>query len=143
VQLARAFNEVFTLAGLADRCCKSAQNASGNCDDQSLQTAPIGPNTDCGNLQAAFDRIAGPDRLSAQSFLDIQKFRPYQIYDHNQVMPAMNPTLFPTRGPTYSLRIRGVLEGVTGDGSIVGSTEWFQDISICANCGGSSACTSL
>jgi hypothetical protein len=127
VQLMDAFADVFRLAGQAQECCNSA----GACNDQALQQAPMGPGTPCGILQAEFDKIAGENRLNAQSFADIQKFRPFAIYDFNQSGEIAG----------YPLRLRGVLEGVTSDETVVRSDEWWIIVNICANCGRISECT--
>ncbi|MCK6550252.1 hypothetical protein L6R52_30735 [Myxococcota bacterium] len=134
-QLAAGFNDVFILASKAQACCDSA----GGCDDRSLQAAPNGPGTACGDLQAAFDTIAGPGKLSATSFEDIQKFRPFALFDHS-TNPAKTPGT--SVSPSYPLTLRGVLEGVTADGTTVQSSEWRQTIHICANCI-QSACTNF
>ena len=130
VQLMDAFADVFRLAGQAQECCNSA----GACNDQALQQAPMGPGTPCGILQAEFDRIAGEGRLNAQSFADIQKFRPFAIYDYNQNAPRPGFAGYP-------MRLRGVLEGVTSDDTVVRSDEWWIIVNLCANCGLTTPCT--
>jgi hypothetical protein len=121
-QLGDAFADVFVLAKLSQDCCDSA----GGCSD-----AALAKGTACGTLQATFDRIAGQGKLNAQSFADIQKFRPFLIYDgaQNSAKPLQE---FPFG---YPLRLRGVLEGVTSDGTVVGSDEWWIQVNLCANCG--------
>lgn len=134
-QLGAAFNDVFQLAAMAQACCDDAPRG---CDDQTLQSKRNGPGTPCGILQSTFDTIAGPNQLSAQRYEDLQKFRPFLVYDH----AAVNPNGGPGPSPAYSLTLRGVLEGVTQDGSTVRSSEWRQSVHICANCS-QSPCTNL
>lgn len=126
-QLAHAMGETFILANLADDCCKSLDGIGGCTEENLRNLAPNGMDK-CGELQRAFDKIA-PDKLSVNKIDDIEKFRPFAIFDH-----MSNPPRGMGLGPTYPMRIRGVLEGVTGDGSIVSSAEYFDEIHICANC---------
>jgi hypothetical protein len=138
VQLARALGEVFELANLAEACC---QDVPGGCSDENLAGIPTNGTDDCGKLQSAFETIAPNSGLSVNEIDDVQKFRPYRIFDWT-APPA--PRLPPTGGlgAGYPMRLRGVLEGATGDGSIVSSTEYLDTIHLCANCV-STPCTNL
>jgi hypothetical protein len=132
-ELGKAFSDLFRLAQLAQKCCNQP-DAQCNGDNSNVNASA---GTDCGNLQAAFDEIAGMGNLSAKSSSDIQKFLPFGLFDANVVVPKPPQTM----PPTYSMRVRGVLEAQAGDGSIVSSTEWTDVIHLCNHCGGSSACT--
>jgi hypothetical protein len=140
-ELGQAFADLFRLAQLSQKCCAST---GGGCTDADLAAANQGMGSDCGNLQAAFDQITGvPKKLSATSSQDIQKFLPWGQFDANVVKPTM---CSPVSGvaclpPTYSMRVRGILEGITGDGSTVSSTEWEDVVHICGHCGGSTVCS--
>ena len=75
---------------------------------------------------------------------DVLKFRPFAVFDAvaNPPRPASVPQIGKFAVPaTYPLRLRGVLEGVTGNGSTVSSTEYFEEIHLCANCGIVTECT--
>lgn len=136
VQLARAFGEVFLLAGLAEDCC---QSIPGGCTEDNLRNVPTTGNDACGELQDVFETIA-PSKLSVNEIDDVQKFRPYSLFDWSNAVPPGRPPA--TIGVSYPMRLRGVLEGVTGDGSIVSSTEYYETVNICANCI-STPCTNL
>jgi hypothetical protein len=131
-QLAHAMGETFILADLANECCKSLDNIGG-CTEQNLRNLAPNGQDKCGELQKAFDKIA-PDKLSVNKLDDIEKFRPYAIFNHISEPPRSNSSGPLAIGATYPMRLRGVLEGVTGDGSIVSSTEYYEEIHICANC---------
>jgi hypothetical protein len=138
-QLAHAIGDTFALGVLADRCCNSL--VPGGCTEENLRNLPAGTNDDCGQLQTEFNKIA-PDKLSVNKLDDVEKFRPYAIYDWAYSGVRPQNAGMSGAGPGYPMRIRGVLEGVTGDGSIVSSTEYFEIINICANCG-QTKCTAL
>jgi hypothetical protein len=126
--LGQAFADLFNAAKLAKLCCDST--GTGGCSDTDLASAPQMPDSACGKLQNFFDTIAGPNKLSSRSFADISKFLGYGMFDAEVVTP--------TRGslpPTYPIRIRGIVEGVTGDMTVVHSTEWSDVIHICGHCG--------
>jgi hypothetical protein len=142
-QLARALNDVFILADQAEACCGEVMG----CNQANLQNAPTTGNGPCARLQTEFNRIA-PNKLSVTRLEDIQKFRPYRLFDHlaypprpannqgdideNQMMNGGPETQ--VYGAAYPLRLRGVLEGITGDGETVSSTEYFEIIHLCAHC---------
>lgn len=139
-QLAHAFGESLDLAVTADRCCNSFAN--GGCNSDNLRDVTANDNTPCGQLQRDFDKIA-KDTLSATRIDDVEKFRPYAVFDWVYAGTRAASTPPNGYGPGYPMRLRGVLEGVTGDGSIVSSTEYYEIINICANCQGGSKCTTL
>lgn len=124
-QLGGALNDMFTLAQRAQACCTEA----GGCmTDADLQRAASGPA--CTALQALFDTIAGTGQLRNTRASDLQKFIPYQAFDLRGGTRKPGTTV----GPSYPLRLRGVLEGVTGSGSVVTSAEYDETIGICAEC---------
>lgn len=139
-QLAHAFGETLDLAVTADRCCNSF--LSGGCNDENLRDVTSNDNTPCGQLQRDFEKVA-KDSLSATRSDDIERFRPYAVFDwvYSNIRQGSQPP--DGRGPGYPLRLRGVLEGVTGDGSIVSSTEYWEIVNLCANCNNGSKCTTL
>ena len=122
-QLADGVRDSFELAILADRCCREV----GGCNAANLATAAVNdPTTQCGMLQAVFNRIGGGQMLSAQQVEDVQRWRPFVAYtDANGTGNAP---------AAYNMRIRGRYEALTPTGALVTSTEFAQDIGFCANC---------
>jgi hypothetical protein len=149
-QLGAAINDAFEMASLGNRCC----DATAGCDPNRLAQEVNNPSSSCFTLQQVFDRVAGPGVLSAQNISDIQKWRPYSIFDRSvtnvpaepEVLDPQNPTVVTlvtnqARGPMFPMRMRGVLEGVTDDGNTIPSNETAVEIGLCRNGCGYSACT--
>lgn len=128
--LTDGINDVFNFALKASDCCTSI----GGCTEANLKTAPLGAGTKCGDLQAAFDDVAGAGNLSAVSVGDINEFLPYAAFDGTRGTQRVEV-------PTYPLRIRGIFEMVSNTGDLVNSNEYNDVIHICRNCLGSTACT--
>lgn len=125
-QLGIAVNDMFALAELAQGCCDSTDGCAG---------VENGANAACNNLAAFFNDVGILQNQTEAA----QRYRPFSLFDGNT--PPSNAGL-PT--PYYPMRLRGVLEGVTGSGDLVTSNEWAQDIGFGRNTTqGSSICSAF
>lgn len=124
-QLGIAVNDMFALAELAQGCCDSTDGCAG---------VESGANNACNMLSAFFNDVGILQNQTEAA----RRYRPFSLFDGNT--PPTNVAGMPT--PFYSMRVRGVLEGVTGSGDLVTSNEWAQDIAFGRNTTqGSSVCT--
>jgi hypothetical protein len=131
-QLGDAFDDLFTIAEYADRCCRE----STGCDGQATSMT-----SRCSELQARFSALDPTGRFglsvqssqAGQASRDLTRFRPFAIFsgDYWQQFET-NP---PRVGATYPMRLRGFLEGVTPDGQTQVSNEAAIGIEVCKNCG--------
>ncbi len=119
-----AIYDMFTLASLAQACCASTDGCAG---------VENGSNQQCIQLQSLFQDVGILQNQTEAA----QRYRPFALFDGGS--PPTAGTNLPT--PTYPLRMRGVLEGVTSSGDTVTSNEWAQDIGIGRNLGGQALCT--
>jgi hypothetical protein len=110
-----AIYDMFTLAALAQACCASTDGCAG---------VENGANAECIRLQTLFNDVGILQNQTEAA----QRYRPFSLFDG-----AMPPSSTYPVTPTYALRIRGVLEGVTSSGDTVTSNEWSQDIGIGRN----------
>ncbi|MBK8014346.1 MAG: hypothetical protein IPK13_23730 [Deltaproteobacteria bacterium] len=136
-QLAQALDDLFTLAVQAESCCRQA----GSCQAVTEQLpSSFASGTACANLVESFDAIA-PGQLSTTKIEHIQRFRPFAIFDGNFFTANISAnTGTYGRTPGYAMRMRVALEGVTGDGASVTSSEFSDIVTVCRDCGGSTAC---
>lgn len=125
-QLGEAIRDTLGMASRADACCSADPQG---CEDEVLAQKANDPA--CTELQSLFDGAAGPGVLSAQSQTDVDRFRPFAVYDYSdRPRPPLQRV-----GPSYFMRVVGTLEGVTPDGRLVTAAPYPQTISICARCG--------
>jgi hypothetical protein len=110
-----AFYDMFTLAALAQACCGSTDGCAG---------VENGANQECIRLQTLFNDVGILQNQTEAA----QRYRPFSLFD-GAVPPA---STYPVT-PTYPLRMRGVLEGVTSSGDTVTSNEYSQDIGVGRN----------
>ncbi len=114
--LGLAMYDMFTLAALAQTCCASTDGCGG---------VENGANQECIRLQTFFNDVGILQNQTEAA----QRYRPFSLFDG--ATPPTQGTALPT--PTYELRIRGVLEGVTNAGQTVTSNDWSQDIQLGRN----------
>ncbi|MCC7380246.1 MAG: hypothetical protein IT384_00340 [Deltaproteobacteria bacterium] len=128
-----AVDELFNIAVLADVCCKKAGT---NCEGNDLGG---GAGDACVTLDAVFRAIA-PDQLSVatrnpgQPSEDLTRFSAFAKFDGQHYAPPPDPDGVPYT-PRYNMRLRGVLEAVTGDGSFIRSNDFSIDVQFCRRCG--------
>lgn len=131
-QLGQAINDTFRIAVLADECCRLANT---NCDG-SDQT----PGNSCKTLQDIFATI-DPMNLSVSSGKaqqpseDLLTFRGFSVFDGSYAARTNSTPDQPLIGAFYPMRLRGTLEGMNGDGSLVTSSEIGQQVGFCRTCG--------
>lgn len=117
-ELDEAFDQAFRLAELSDDCCELA---GGNCQNAPTFAA-VGA---CAELQATLDSIV-PGRLSVQDPATLDIWRPYVLFtlqgtlDRNETVVA-----------DFSMRLRGIYEGITDAGDMITSAELLRNIGIC------------
>ena len=127
-QLGIAVFDMFSLAALAQGCCDSPDGCAG---------VDNGANQACNDLSAAFNDVGIANHLEGAL-----QYRPFSLFDGN-TPPTGGPGGTGQPTPSYTMRMRGVLEGVTGSGDLVTSNEWAQDIGFGRNTGVGSVCTNL
>jgi hypothetical protein len=120
VQTAEQLNETFTLARSAEDCCKEDPTGGGGCYNregafdvnQSTNTAA------CTTLNNQLLSLSF-GRLSTAEATGVETFRPFVQYTG----PG---------APVYPMRLRGVFEAITADGSSLNSPDFSVDIGFCA-----------
>lgn len=131
--LGAAVDELFDIAVLADVCC---DKPGTNCEGNDLGG---GAGDACVTLDAVFRSIA-PDQLSVatrnpgQPSEDLTRFAAFAKFDGQHFAPPPDPDGVPFT-PRYNMRLRGVLEAVTGDGSFIRSNDFSIDVEFCRRCG--------
>lgn len=136
-QMAGALDTMFEIAVEADRCC------AGDCKAITQIEPSAFSDPSCKRVRDLFNAVGGGD-LSTTNLADIEKFRPFATFD-GDYFDTINPTFSCPMGstcrtPAYPIRLRGILEGMTSDGSLVTSTEYAESINICRDCGGTTPC---
>jgi hypothetical protein len=137
-ELGRAFDDLFTIAALADSCCKDSPGCSGQA------TAGTPAEQSCGDLEQIF-RALDPDGRNLQVSSgsagtrseDLVTFLPFSRYEGNYSTfirpdPQIENAIV---SPRYLMRYRGVLEGITGGGTLVRSQDFSTGLGVCRACG--------
>jgi hypothetical protein len=129
--LGQAFDDLFKIAALADACCTEPNTGCSGSSGQSCQT-----------LADAFTALDPDGRfLTVQSPSPDQQSEDLITYAafarfNGDYITARDPQIQrSTFSPSYPMRFRGFLEGLSGDGSLVRSTEGSVRINVCRSCG--------
>lgn len=126
-----AFREFFDVADQAEACCQEIENQGGQCADGELDGA-IAQYAACGQLQTIFDSFGG--QLSAETFADVQRFRPFTSFTRQAQGINRN---------SYPMRMSGFIEGVLPNGDLITSTQFTQQVGVCKGICGSGSPSAL
>lgn len=132
--LGQAFDDLFKIAALADACCTVPNTGCSGTD-----MTPGGP---CAQLAQAFATL-DPDGTfltvqapsADQQSEDLITYAAFARFNGDHITardPQVQRSLL---APSYPMRFRGFLEGLSGDGSLVRSTEGSIKINVCRSCG--------
>ena len=124
---AEALPGAFEIAKLADNCCAPEADGSGGCYDNegNFDVSLSRRQAACTNLDNVLRGQSG-DTLSTANGTGVELFRPFARYTDG-------------RGETYTMRLRGAMEGVTMDGATVFSSDVNQDVEMCLGNGSPAA----
>lgn len=132
-RLAQGLDETFRVAALAEACCHDSQDSG--CDGQAATPACLR----LGEIFAGLDPTGELLRVSAspgpsEDLLRFAAFSPFNGGTHCARFPADCDASF-LQGPSYRMRLRGVMELMADDGSLIHASEATADIDFCRNCG--------
>lgn len=134
-ELGQAIDEFFILAALADQCCVNSPGCSGEIN-QNTQAS-------CGALRDAFASLDPSGNLltvesgsTDTTSEDVARYAAFARF-YGSYISFRNPPDFQNSifGPSYTMKFRGFLEGITADGSLVRSSETSVQFNICKSCG--------
>ena len=124
-QMGMAVRDMFEIANFADACCMEDTNC-----ETSVARDPANYGPACSALQNIFVQLGdntGIQRTEEGGQLLISRMRRFTIFDQ------LSNNAFGSA--QYSMRLRGVFEGITPDGDLVTSTEFSTDVGFCRGCG--------
>lgn len=131
--MGQAIDETFRIAALAEQCC--FETRATNCDGQSTAQS-------CTRLTQIFQAL-DPTGSSLQVAVqagpseDLVRFQAFALYNGGNLC-ARDRTLCDSsflEGPSYPMRMRGVMEFMKSDGELVTSDDHTQTLHFCRNCG--------
>jgi hypothetical protein len=120
---AQALAGSFDIAKLAESCCAPRADGTGGCyDNEGNFDVSLSANAvACTNLDNVLRGQSG-DTLSTANGTGVELFRPFSRFTDGS-------------GETYSMRLRGAMEGVTMDGATMFSSDLHQDVLFCLGSG--------
>lgn len=131
--MGQAIDETLRIAALAEQCC--FETRASNCDGQSNAL----PCTRLTQIFQALDPTGSNLQVAVQTgpSEDLVRFQAFALFNGANLC-ARDRTLCDSsflETPAYKMRLKGVMEFLKADGSLVTSDEYTKDLSFCRNCG--------
>jgi hypothetical protein len=152
-ELGQALDELFTVAAYADDCCRNSQDCSGT---GQAGCGMAGPGVQCAagcscclvdKLFATLDKNQmqrTPFSQGTPQNKDLVRFAPFAEFNGDYWVKNVETANGGTPrevGDEYQMRMRGVLEGVISDGTLVSSDQFAWEFDLCKQCGAYDAMT--